>query len=383
MNVFNSESLEDRLIATRRRPSGFDYMRIVLAALVLVVHTLNVVAGQALSTAVWQGPVRPFMVAILPMFFALSGFLVAGSLERCRTLISFLGLRIMRIVPALAVEVFLSALLLGPIFTSLPLGQYFTNAHLYAYFLNILGDVHLELPGVFLHNVWPQTVNLQLWVLPRELKCYILLALMFMVGLVRPNRQTLVFAVLFYVAAALYYSLSSAIHTGDMPNTLSGWLLIISFVVGVCTYVYRRQIPYSLPLFGACVAFMAFCSVVPGGDTFIPVPLTYITVYLGLRNPARSQIILSGDYSYGIYLYGFPIQQAVAALGPWTAHWYMNLALAAPCATLLAVASWWLVEKPVLRLRPLLTRLEDRALALRDGLRSYWIDWVRRALSNE
>jgi peptidoglycan/LPS O-acetylase OafA/YrhL len=383
MDMFNAQSLEDRLVEVRRRPSGFDYMRIVLACLVLLSHTLNVVYGQDITTALWQGPIRPFLAAILPMFFALSGFLVTGSLERCRTLVSFLGLRIMRIVPALAVEVLLSAFILGPIFTSLGLGHYFTDAHFYAYFLNVLGDVHMELPGVFLHNVWPQTINLQLWVLPRELKCYILLGLMFLFGVVKPNRQTLLFVVALHIGAAIYFSIGASHKMQGMPNTLSGWLLVISFVAGVSMYVFRRQIPYSGSLFLACAVLSAVLLSVPGGDTFVPFPIAYATTYLGLHNPGRSKIILSGDYSYGIYLYGFPIQQAIAALGPWTAPWYMNVALALPCATLLAVSSWWIVEKPVLRLRPKLTKLEDRVLLGLDAARASWSAWVRRSLSNE
>ena len=61
------------------------------------------------------------------MFFCLSGFLVAGSLERCRTPISFAGLRIFRIFPALVVEVLLSALILGPLLTHYSLKMYFMN----------------------------------------------------------------------------------------------------------------------------------------------------------------------------------------------------------------------------------------------------------------
>ncbi|SAL59991.1 hypothetical protein AWB67_02896 [Caballeronia terrestris] len=76
-------------------------------------------------------------------------------------------------------------------------------------------------------------------------------------------------------------------------------------------------------------------------------------------------------------------QQAVAALGPWTAHSYLNIALALPATILLAVVSWYLAGKPVLSLRPHLTRLEDRAIAMRDSLHEAWTGWVRRSLSNE
>lgn len=382
MNMRGSQSLEDRLIAVRRRPSGFDYMRISLALMVFLAHTIQVVGGDTVATVVWKGPAQPILVAILPMFFALSGFLVSGSLERCRTLVSFLGLRVMRIIPALAFETLISALILGPIFTSLSLGGYLSSAGFYAYLLNIVGDVHMKLPGVFLDNIYPDTVNAQLWVLPRELKCYILLGLMFFVGLVKPTRQTLVFVILLHIATAIYFSFGVA-HSGTDGLTVRGWVLILSFIAGVTLYIYRKYVPWNFPLFMVSALACTFMLSFNGGDSFSPIPIAYATVYLGLCNPARNWVINSGDYSYGIYLYGFPLQQAVAALGPWTAHWYVNIALALPATILLAVLSWYLVEKPILRLRPHLTRLEDRAIVVRDSLHGAWTGWVRRSLSNE
>jgi peptidoglycan/LPS O-acetylase OafA/YrhL len=56
-----------------------------------------------------------------------------------------------------------------------------------------------------------------------------------------------------------------------------------------------------------------------------------------------------GDYSYGLYIYAFPIQGLVAwafgSLGPG-----LHILLATPPVLLLSVASWHLVEDPALRL---------------------------------
>ena len=91
---------------------------------------------------------------------ALSGFLVAGSLERTRAR-QFVVLRALRLVPALAVEVTLSALLLGAFFTTLPLWRYLQSPELGGYFGNIVGFVHFTLPGVFERNPAPGVVNSQ------------------------------------------------------------------------------------------------------------------------------------------------------------------------------------------------------------------------------
>lgn len=86
------------------------------------------------------------------MFFALSGFLVAGSLERCKTLLTILGLRVIRIYLVLAVEVVLSAFLIGASVTTYPLRDYFTDPLLFHYLRNSFGDIHFFLPGVFQHQ---------------------------------------------------------------------------------------------------------------------------------------------------------------------------------------------------------------------------------------
>ncbi|HEX5327955.1 MAG TPA: hypothetical protein VFW75_14905, partial [Acetobacteraceae bacterium] len=71
-------------------------------------------------------------------------------------------------------------------------------------------------------------------------------------------------------------------------------------------------------------------------------------------------IVSSGDYSYGMYLYGYPLQQAVASVGPATHHWAINVGIALPAAWLVAYCSWHYVERRALALRSHLPALEAR-----------------------
>ena len=101
-----------------------------------------------------RGQVRPaiFFLYLVPAFFAVSGFLVTGSGLRVRATSTFLAFRVLRILPALLVEVTLSALVLGPIFTRLPLSSYFSDQQFFRYFGNIVGWITFYLPGVFQNN---------------------------------------------------------------------------------------------------------------------------------------------------------------------------------------------------------------------------------------
>src|SRR3954469_8816088 len=160
---------------------GFDLLRLVLAFSVLFIHcSLWRPVGPDLDLLPLFPslplPTWAFTTAIVPLFFALSGFLVAGSAESL-SLTDFITNRALRIVPALAVEITLCALLLGPLTTSVAWASYFSDAQFYRYFLNAFGWIQYELPGVFKDNPHTDYVNGSLWTVPHEISVYIVLAI--------------------------------------------------------------------------------------------------------------------------------------------------------------------------------------------------------------
>ena len=351
-----------RIAATGGRTSGFDYLRIGLAVSIVLWHSISTSYGSAFELVIWRGPLGLVMHFVLPMFFALSGFLVAGSLDRCASLISFFALRALRIVPALAVEITLSALLFGPMLSRLPVAAYFAAPEFRAYFLNIVGDIHYLLPGVFAANPLPHTVNAQLWTVPFELQCYAALGALAVVGLVRRRRWLLAFTLL---AQALW--IAQALKLGDdgSSNGASGPVLVISFLVGLLFHLYRDRIVLARRWFWLSLVGGLALSALPHGAYYLPLPACYLTVWLGLCDPPKRRFIFRGDYSYGLYLFGFPIQQVVASFGPALHHWYLNAAIAVPVGLSVAALSWHLIEKPALAQRRRIPALERRLLALR------------------
>lgn len=353
------------------RPSGFDYMRIVLSVAVVVAHSIDVSYGEAVAIRVWDTPIVGVMKLVLPMFFVLSGFLIAGSMERCRSLVSFLGLRALRIYPALVVEVILSAFLIGPLVTHVPLGTYFSDPKFFQYLLNITGYISYELPGVFAGNPTPDTVNMQLWTVPWELIGYASMAVLILVGMKKHRIVALFGLVAWLIADAVQLKLDGELRAtlGIYHDVHSGGKLMVLFLLGVTAFLYRERIPYSATLFWPSLIFSLiapFC--LPAADYLTLLPLTYVTLYLGLANPKRFAFIGLADYSYGTYLYGWVFQQFVADLLPWSRHWYLNIALSLPLACLAGVISWYGVEKPMQRFKKPLKVLEDRWLALRAAL---------------
>lgn len=152
--------------------------------------------------------------------------------------------------------------------------------------------------------------------------------------------------------------LNTIYRARDDVSSATGSTVVMSFIAGLLIYRYRSKIKWSFALFVLAGVVSIWLVSIPNGQRFAPLPVAYLTVYLGLFNPPRNKYILSGDYSYGIYLYGFPIQQAFVAASPVFKIWYWHLAAVLPTVTVFALCSWWLVEKPVLGRKDVLKRLE-------------------------
>jgi peptidoglycan/LPS O-acetylase OafA/YrhL len=345
--------------------TGFDYLRIGLAVAVLVWHSMPLSTGQGpghLETEWWTGPLRFLPAAILPMFFALSGFLVAGSLGRTR-LHQFVTLRVVRLIPALAVEIVLSALILGPILTSLPRPQYFANPQFHAYFLNIVGSIHYNLPGVFQDNPFPGAVNGQLWTIPFEMECYLALVLLSVFTLLKRRRA---FALVVAAASVAITVRVLAGHPVDTTNHVPGRMLVLCFLAAVSLYSYRDVIPYSRSLGTTSAIAAAALLQEPNLSYLAAFPIAYLTVWLGLTRPPA---IPFGDLSYGVYLFHFPIEQTVVHLFPGVRSWWLLTLVALPLTTACAWLSWNLIEKPTLVRKKRILAAVDQAWATLTRLR--------------
>jgi peptidoglycan/LPS O-acetylase OafA/YrhL len=352
-----TETIGEKFAAAGGYTAGFDYLRIGLAVAVLCWHSIWISGGAALDRAIWSGPFRCLPAAVIPMFFALSGFLVASSLQRTK-LHQFAALRILRIVPALAVEVTLSALILGALFTTLPLADYFTAKDFYAYFLNIVGIVHFELPGVFVDNAAPRLVNAQLWTIPFELECYLALVLLSVSALLRRRGLFVGVIVLTSCALAWWSYLNPAPQ--ELETNVSGRVLVLCFLAAVSLFLYRDKIPCSTPLAAASLVATIVLLPVPATAYLAVFPLAYLTIWLGLMRP---RAIPFGDLSYGVYLFHFPVAQTIMHLFPGIHAWWQLTLIALPLTAVFAWLSWTFVERPVLSRKKAFLHQVDRLWA--------------------
>ncbi len=305
---------------------GFDWCRLGLATLVVALHAHNVCYGYSIqpeAVKLYQTLFASVKASVLPLFFGLSGFLVTGSALRLRNTSTFIIFRILRIVPALMTEVTMSALILGPLLTSLPLKTYFSDRHVYSYFGNVIGRIQFELPGLFDGLPIDRIVNGNLWTLHPEFQCYGIMAALMILG-VTYNRRAL---------------------NGDFWGTV----LVYYFVTGSVAFHWRHNIPVNGYLFALACGAGYFLLKLPNTAMVAPIPVLYAIIWLGMQRFPQVKHLQKNDYSYGIYLYSFPIQQTIVYLG--YRDWWIVFPLALTVSLVVAAFSWRFIEMPTLLLK--------------------------------
>lgn len=377
-------SLAERLALNGGISPGYHLMRHVLSIAVLMMHGFFVIKGSDPAVIMPDGAsaafakaglysgagagffrfAQPVVMSLVASFFVLSGFLVSGSACRNRDVGTFLFNRIARIVPALASEVMLSALVLGPLVTSMPVRDYLADPQFLRYLGNALGFVTFTLPGVFTTNPWPDLVNASLWTLPAEFYCYAILIALMSSGFLYKDRVILVSIL---VVVALLCAEESVHVLGWQARTdathFSAWFIVYEFMLGVAFRVLSRKVPYSSTLF--VVSASIYCLGVTLGwmDPLAGLCLAYCTIYVGEMRFGTFDRLVRSDLSYGIYLYAFPISQmfmfvlkdAVGGLGTGVKA-AMLLPLFAIATILFAYLSWIGIERPALRLKSAFAR---------------------------
>jgi peptidoglycan/LPS O-acetylase OafA/YrhL len=343
---------------------GFGILRLVLSVTILWVHTralsrlvsaATVTALEASGDRASFSPAHILIVFMVPAFFALSGFLVTGSALRLRATAPFLTFRLLRILPALFVEVTLSALVLGPLFTQLPLTSYFNDPQFFRYFGNIVGWITFHLPRVFEANNTP-IVNGNLWTLPSEFYCYLITAALMLSGLAY-NRVFLT-AIMAVITVVLIWLNTFSDFGLIFDEQHTATTIIYYFFVGMVFFHWKEYILASWTTFVlsavAGYVFLSFSHTI----YLAPIFISYVTIFLGVKALPEFKWLRTRDYSYGVYLYGFPITQALLALAPsLRGHRVLVFVLATACTLAFAAMSWHFIERRALALKSRLPRM--------------------------
>lgn len=277
----------------------------VAASAVVVSHAFPLSLG--IGAAEPMESFAPFTLgsAAVQVFFAVSGFFIMKSFDRRSSLAEFTIARVARIMPGLAVVTLIVAL---------------------------LGAGGLSFSG----NPYPRTTNGPLWTLWFEAVCYVALAACGLAGLYRNGRFPA-----FLAAFAVFYFL---VLGRILPINPAYAHLGLPFVIGMSVYQYRN----SVPLNGWLAASLALLAGWTGTQAAWSLALAYGALWLGSWDiPQLKLYNRLGDYSYGTYIYGWPVAQIIVLVSPAIGAYWL-IALSTPASWALGVLSWKTVEQPAM-----------------------------------
>jgi peptidoglycan/LPS O-acetylase OafA/YrhL len=324
--------------------NNFDLLRLVAATTVIVTHAYAL-DGRTDPYSQLTGISLGWSAVV--MFFAISGYLIAQSLER-RTLPAFALARALRIFPGLAACVLVTAVALA-LFSKLSLAQYLASTQTLKF---VVGNATLlwteySLPGVFSDHRITQA-NGSLWTLRYELACYMLLALTFVATISRPALRNI--AVVLVLIAAVSVRALPFLTERPIPVAAQSLIeLFMPFLVGSWLFWSGKRVT-AIHVLVSLVASTVL-SRTPFFEPAATLTVAIFTLWIALT-PFQSLAFTRNrpDYSYGIYIYAYPIQQVISQSLP-AFHPLMKTLIAFIVVLVPAGLSWHFVEKPFLLLK--------------------------------
>jgi peptidoglycan/LPS O-acetylase OafA/YrhL len=326
--------------------NGITPLRLILALLVVVSHAWP--AGDFGNDVLFEATGEGVAIGTVAVagFFGLSGFLLAKS-RLTSSLGRYVRRRALRILPGLwvclAVVGFIAiplALAMGGRATPDQVLQFVGSAATFQPF-------PATIPGLYPGSGEPSLVNVPLWTLSWEVYLYAVLAVLGLGG--RASMRVLCPVLL---AAAVMVDLSLNGSRLELYGHLP-----VAFLTGACVYLFGVPIRRGLAAIAAIALLVA--AVVGWLEIVSPAAVAYLALWVGLRNPLRWTL----DLSFGVYIYGWPIQSLLAVAGVAALGLLPYLALSSIPILLVAYLSARFVERPFLVARPfgpLRTVLERR-----------------------
>lgn len=352
------------------RKNGFNFLRLVLALLVLVGHCFPLGGfGPEQPVPALTGGRYSLGTLAVGMFFVLSGFLISRSATGGLSVGRFLWHRFLRIVPGYWACLLVCAFIFAPIFCAIEYGSisdiFVAPNHTPQSFaidnalmfrcrgwslksVMAIGSTHIV--GLLSHNPSPWTMNGSLWTLPIEVLCYLAVAVLAALGPIQRKRIVVLwlFALLLALREFNWANPEAFRHSFPFLGFNDFTDLCFYFFAGCVCFLYRARIPYSKVWFigSACLAVLGL-HFVPLGF-LVPVALPYSFLCLSFTL-STNRLKTKGDYSYGAYIYAFPVQQGLVLLGLQKTGFGIYLLASLLVTAIFAILSYNYIEAPCLR----------------------------------
>ena len=326
-----------------RKYNNFDLLRLLLAIIVVIVHTAE------LSQIELLHHFSKFFSSVIAVdsFFIVSGFLIFMSYENSSSLLRYTSKRVRRIFPAYATVILLCAFLFYFISTK-SFDEYF-NIEFIRYIVSnlfTLNFIQPTLAGVFESNPL-QVINGALWTIKIEIAFYILVPLIVYLFSKSNKLFTLITIYLFsiiysMVLMGLFESTSLQIYL-KLEKQIFGQLAF--FVSGAFLYYYYDLFTkHSFYLLVVAMTLLLINNFLIDIYFLYPIALSIVVIYFATQLKYLRDFGRFGDISFGLYIWHFPIVQLFVHF-----HLFDNLALGLTLLIFvlfsISLLSWHVIEK--------------------------------------
>lgn len=288
------------------------------------------------------------------MFFVISGFMVSGSFLRRKDIIDYITARMLRIVPALFALLLVCSFIIGPLVTNLSVDEYYKHSDTYKYVIKNISfssNMAWTLPEVF-ENHKMNSMNGSLWTLPAEMRMYVLVAILGILGLLNYR----IFCTLLFLS----FLIASMINPQLFPLH-SGWVKVAGyFCIGIMAQLYKDKIDVKLEILIALIFLTYISRLTDSYFYLLAISVAYFCFWFAYRTPYLN-IEKYGDPSYGIYLWGWPIQQLTISMWPEITP-SQNCFISLILAIIAGYISWNIIENPALNLKNQISTIRSKIL---------------------
>jgi peptidoglycan/LPS O-acetylase OafA/YrhL len=349
--------------------NAFGFLRLALAVLVIFSHSFPLGGfGMDRLEAFTKGRYTIGLVSVA-MFFVLSGFLICRSALGSHSVLRFLWHRFLRIFPAYWVCLVVCACVFAPLVAFTEFGTFLKvfsaprnspqsfmlgNAglfHLNAFSISGLMSISPDsIAGLLAHNPFPRAINASLWTLPFEGSCYLAIAVLAAVGVLRRARCIVLalFAGLWCLYCFGYVNPGGFWRCFPYIGMRPLVMLCLFFSAGCVCFLYREKIPHSSAAFVTSLVALGVSLPMGVFGLVAPIAMTYAFLWLAFTLPF-ARFDTKGDFSYGTYIYAFPVQQGLALLRIQDEGFGLYLTCSLLLTLVLAFLSYRLIEAPCLR----------------------------------
>ncbi len=362
----------------RGSDNAFGVLRLVLATSVIFSHAFYLGGWDYDPTIDWTKGQESIGGLAVIGFFVISGYLITKSGMRI-DILQFMWHRSLRIFPAFWAVLIVTATVVGPVVwhhMGRPLDAYWTSGT-GGPITYVTDNAMLDIRQWGIHDIFAGTtpygpaLNGSLWTLAYEWRAYLVVAVLLAAGALKRLPGAVVATAVFAYGANVVFELRPALAAQIFPwlankQTLT---LTLAFFIGATAAIFAKRIVLDGRI-AIAAGLVVVATLALGAWVLLGyVAFAYVVFYLAASASAPwRRIGAKNDYSYGMYVYGFLIQQVTAYLGwyrwgyvPWVAA---TIAITAICA----FASWHVIEKPALSLK---SRGPGKGL-------SYWTQSLRR-----